>query len=111
MKKQAIQFAKYGLMIVLIALSVFSVIPIFAPEFAESLLAFVGMGSSGMMVANTAIVGTQTFEETTTKSPNHVKRDVSQIVTEMRPDEFPLDTMLRNIRKAEKATHVKAELS
>lgn len=109
MKKQAIQFAKYGLMLVLIALSVFSVISIFAPEFAESLLAFVGMGSSGMMVANTAIVGTQTFEETNSKSPNHLKRDVSQIVTEMRPDEFPLDTMLRNIRKAEKASHVKVE--
>lgn len=107
------KYASKALSLVLIALSVFSVVSmvayLIAPEFAESLMAFIGLGSSGVMVANTAIVGTQTFEETNTNSPEHLKRDVSKIVTEMRPDEFPLDTMLRNIRKAEKASHVKVE--
>ena len=111
MKKQRlIKFTRTLFSILLLAFGVFSVISIFLPDVADALMAFVGLGGSGgAMLANTTIVGTQTREKTQTSSPNHIKRDVSTVVTEMRPDEFPLDTMLRNIRKAERAKELKVE--
>lgn len=110
MKKRTMKIAGYAFSMVLLALSVLSVVSLFSPETAEMLQGLIGLGGSGgYLIANTPIVGTQTYEETNTNSPGHLKRDVSKIVTEMRPDEFPLDTMLREIRAAEKATNVKVE--
>lgn len=110
MKKQTIKIAGFAFSLMLLALSVLSVVSVFSPDVAEMLQALVGLGgSSGVMLANTPIVGTQTFEKTNTESPDHLKRDVSKVVTEMRPDEFPLDTMLRTIRESETAENVKVE--
>lgn len=92
--------------LVLLAVSVMSLA---FPEigFAE----FLGLGTSGgsMVLANIPVVGTPTLESTEANAAGHLKRSISQVVTEIKPDEFPLDTMMRTIRKSEKVENVKVE--
>jgi hypothetical protein len=55
-----------------------------------------GGGASGLMFAQVAVAGTVTTDKKDTAAPGHVKRSISRIVTELKPDEYPLDTMIRN---------------
>jgi hypothetical protein len=108
-KGRVTKIALMLLSVVMMAFFVVSVASWLFPELTEPLMALIGHGSSGVVLANTAIPGTQTFEKTDAASPGHIKRSVSQVVTEIRPDAYPLDTMLRNIRQSEKIANVKHE--
>jgi hypothetical protein len=68
-----------------------------------------GTGATGTVLASVAVTGTQTSEAIETAAPDHLERDISKIVTDMKKDEFPLDTIIRNIRKAEEAKSEKVE--
>lgn len=106
-KENVVRYLGLFLMLIVVMVPVIGMID---PDLAESIIGFLGIsGSSTMLLANTPILGTQTREKTQDQSPDHIKRHVSDVVTEMRPDEFPLDTMVRSIRKSEKAKEVKVE--
>jgi hypothetical protein len=98
----------------LMVLGVFSVLSVFTPDIAESLFAFLGLGGSGgAMLANTALIsGTDTREAAKTakpdsaEKPGHLENDISKVVTKIRPDKNPLDTMLRKMNNAEKANDI-----
>jgi len=67
------------------------------------------VGTSGALLANIPVTGPVSYETTNTAAPNHLERDISKKVTKVKPDDFPLDTLLRSIRPAETAINVKVE--
>lgn len=81
-----------------------------APELHDTVLAFMGAtGGGGVLLGEVAVIGTPTSRGTKESAPDHQERDISTAVTEMKPDEFPLDTMLRKIRTSESAKNEKVE--
>jgi len=109
MKKQINKIAILSLQAVVVALMIISAVAFFAPEIAEPVIAFLGLGGSGALLANVPVAGTPTFEQRKENAPTIIERDISKVVTEIKPDDYPLDTMLRSIREAEKASNVKVE--
>ncbi len=112
MKKQRVTtIAKSIFMMLLMALAAFSVISLVSPELAESLMAFIGLGGgTSFMVANTTLLATNTRASTdaarprSASDPGHLDEDVSQFVTMIKPDDFALDTLIREVGQSEKAT-------
>ena len=78
---------------------------------AITAIIFPGAAEAGgaILGALTITPGAVTAEDTKTLAPGHLKRSISQIVTEEKPDDFPLDTMLRGIRASEIVDNVKVE--
>lgn len=56
-----------------------------------------------MAVAGGNLSGAQTIDKVKDLNSEHLRKSMSQIVSEIRPDEFPLDTLIRQIGKTEKA--------
>lgn len=79
------------------------------PGVADVLTLLVGTGGSGVFLANIPVTGPVSYEGTQTAAPNHLERDISTKVTKVKPDDFPLDTLLRSIRPAETAINIKVE--
>lgn len=112
MKKQSVHnFAKGLLTLVLMVFAAFSVISLVAPELAESLVAFLGLGGgSTFMVANTTLLASNTratneaARPRSATDPGYLDEDVSTFVTMIMPDDFALDTLLREAGQSEKAT-------
>lgn len=99
----------YALLMVFCAFSVTSVL---FPEVTESLLAFAGLGGSGIggaslatsiLTANTRATSVAARPRSAT-DPGHLDEDVSKFVTMIMPDDFALDTLLRAAGQSEKAT-------
>lgn len=93
-------------------LCAFSVVTVFAPQQAENLFAFLGMGGSGgfaLAQVGTLVSGADTRETAiaarprSATDPGHLIDDVSKIVTKIRPDEFPMDSILRKMNNSETA--------
>lgn len=112
MKKQTfLRFAKALFTVVLIAIGAFSALTVFAPELAEALTALVGIGegSTGVMTATT-IMATNTRATTnaarprSADDPGHLAEDISKFVTMIAPDDFALDTLIREAGQSQKAT-------
>lgn len=99
------KYARYALS------AVFTVVAIaayFIPEFGEVLTMVLGTGGSAVL-GSVIQTGAVSYEDTNTNASGVLERDISKVVTEQRPDEFPLDTLLRSIRPAESAHNVKVE--
>ncbi len=100
--------------VLLMLIGVFSAFTVFAPDVAEALMAFVGLSSGGgFAVAATALVSGPDTRESAKSSkpdsaekPGHLANDVSSIVTKIRPDKAPLDTMIRKMNNSQKATDI-----
>lgn len=76
------------------------------PGIANALPGFLNLkllagGSGSLIIAQTAAAQTLTGSVTTdtmdTASPNLLRPEISQIITKIRPDVFPLDTILREV--------------
>lgn len=112
--KQKANLLRFLGLVVLTVLGAFSALSLLAPDIAEPLITFLGLtGGSGAMVANTALIsGTDTRESAktakpdTAEKPGHLENDISKVVTKIRPDKNPLDTMLRKMNNAEKANDI-----
>ena len=112
MKKQTfLNFAKAILTVVLIAIGAFSAITVFAPDLAEALTALVGIGEGGIGVMTATTIMTTNTRATTDAArprsatdPGHIDEDVSKFVTMIAPDDFALDTLIREAGQSEKAT-------
>jgi hypothetical protein len=111
MKKQTFDtFAKLIGLFLLIAISAFSAVSFFMPEIAEAFIAFLGNeGGVGTVVATTAIAvntraTTDAARPRSASDPGHLAEDVSKFVTMIKPDDFALDTLLREVGQSEKAT-------
>lgn len=109
MRKQVNKIAIHALRAVLLAVMILPVVATIAPGIAEPVIAFLGLGGSGALLASVPVAGTPTYEQRVDNAPDVVERDISKVVTEIKPDDYPLDTMLRNIRNAETAKNVKVE--
>ena len=102
--------AKWSLSLVALAYMVM-------PEVASVIDGLFGFGAEGVAVGMALVQGTNSNDGTEAADSGTgagtgnllYKRDVSQIVTEIKPDDFPLDTILRNIRGAESAYNRKVE--
>ena len=98
--------AKWSLSLVALAYMVM-------PEVAVAIDGLFGFGGEGVVMGMALVQGTNSNDatEATNSGTGNLlyKRDVSQIVTEIKPDDFPLDTILRNIRGAESAYNRKVE--
>ena len=87
------------------------------PEVAVAIDGLFGFGGEGVVMGMALVQGTNSNDATEAADSGTgagtgnllYKRDVSQIVTEIKPDDFPLDTILRNIRGAESAYNRKVE--
>jgi hypothetical protein len=115
MKKQTLmKFTLKAAMFAGMVIGAFSVISMFAPEFAESVLAMIGLTSQeGFILGATSVItgadtysGANTAKPRTTTQPGHLKDDISRIVTKIRPDAAPLDTIMRKINNSEKAENI-----
>jgi hypothetical protein len=73
----------------------------FVPELGALLLTG-GAGAGGSMLAGN-ITGPLTVDKIKTDNSDHLRVSMSKIVTEIKPDEFPLDTFIRSLGKTEKA--------
>jgi hypothetical protein len=112
MKKQTIlNFVKGALYMLLFAVCALQVVYLVSPEAAEALLAFVGTeGSGAFVLANTTMIASNTRATTdaarprSADDPGHIDEDVSDFVTMIMPDDFALDTLLRESGQSEKAT-------
>ena len=102
--------AKWSLSLVALAYMVM-------PEVAVAIDGLFGFGGEGVVMGMALVQGTNSNDATEAADSGTgantgnllYKRDVSQIVTEIKPDDFPLDTILRNIRGAESAYNRKVE--
>jgi hypothetical protein len=113
MKKQSIlKFVARAFVMLLFAAFAFSVVSMISPDTADSLVALLGLtgGGTGFTMANTTIIATNTRETTSNArprsvtDPGHLADDVSKFVTMIKPDDFSLDTLLREMNSSEKAT-------
>ena len=111
-KKKLNTFIKNIAYALLVVVCAFSVTSFLFPEVTESLLALAGLGGSGIGGASmaTTVMATNTRASTvaarpkTTTDPGHLAEDVSKFVTMIMPDDFALDTLLREANQSEKAT-------
>jgi len=69
----------------------------------------VTMGATGGVLLAVSLQGPATIETTEGSTTTHLKRDISTIITEQKPDDYALDTMVRRVRKEERAIHIKVE--
>jgi hypothetical protein len=115
MKKQTLmKYTIKAAMFAMMVIGVFSVLSVFAPDTAEIFLSFLGISSQeGFMLGATSVVGgADTYSGATTEKPRtatqpgHIKDDISRIVTKIRPDAAPLDTIMRKINNSEKAKNI-----
>lgn len=111
MKKQPIQnFVKGAFLMLLFAVSALSVVAMVMPDLADAIFAFVGLSSGGFSMAATTIMTTNTRATTdaarprSATDPGHLDEDVSKFVTMIQPDDFALDTLIREAGQSEKAT-------
>ena len=113
MKKQSIlNFVKGAFYMFLVAIAALSVVSMIAPDMADSFVALLGFtgGGTGFTVAATTILASNTRESTdnarprSEDDPGHIADDVSKFVTMIKPDDFSLDTLLREMNSSEKAT-------
>jgi hypothetical protein len=83
------------------------------PEVLNGFISLLSVGSSmymlGTVTAPGVPAGTVSYEDTLAEGDDYYEQHVSKIVTEVKPDQFPLDTLLRKIRKSETASNVKVE--
>ena len=99
------------------SLSLVALAYIVMPEVATAIDGLFGFGGEGVVMGMALVQGTNSNDATEAADSGTgagtgnllYKRDVSQIVTEIKPDDFPLDTILRNIRGAESAYNRKVE--
>lgn len=112
-KKNLNTFIKNIAYALLMVVCAFSAASLLFPEATETLLAFAGLGGSGIggaSLAATAITATNTRATTdaarprSASDPGHLADDVSKFVTMIMPDDFALDTLLREAGQSEKAT-------
>jgi hypothetical protein len=103
----ALKIGGYAIGIFIFIILVGSIVP-------EVGLALQGFGldlvpEESMVLATTTIVGTVTREAVETAEPGHLQRQISKNITKIKPDEYPLDTMIRNLRSAESVINTKVE--
>lgn len=95
------KFSKIVLAMLFTAIAVFACVPGMAemlPDIAQSILLGAGGYSIAMATAAAqAVEGTVTTEKVDTASPNLLRPEISQLITKIRPDIFPMDTILREI--------------
>ncbi|HAS58507.1 MAG: hypothetical protein CL554_08080 [Algoriphagus sp.] len=112
MKKQTFHnVAKAMSYMVLVAICAFSAFAAI-PGSAEALIALVGNegGVGTVMAATTTTLAVNTRETVdgarprSATDPGHIQDDVSRFVTMIKPDDFTLDTLLRDMESSEKAT-------
>lgn len=84
-------------------------VAIFLPEFASEAVAFLFAGGAGSVMLGAQFAGASTFNNQNDLSPTLISRQVSQEVTTRRADDVPIDTIFRNIRKAERTPSFVAE--
>jgi hypothetical protein len=94
-------FLKSLLTLVAVALSIFAIAPeaaSFLPDaVAQALLGAGGVGFAMATASAQAVQGTVTTTEVGAASPNLLRPEISQLITKIRPDVFPLDTILREV--------------
>ncbi len=83
------------------------------PEASSYILAALGLGGAGfggsILAVGTTVVGPVTVEKTAAANSEHLARDVSDIITMRKPDDAPLDTLIRKIAKKKAAHNYKVE--
>lgn len=109
-KMKKLNLLKIALFSIATLMLIGTVLGSFIPEVNDFMTVIVGTGGGGML-ANVALAGEPvTFDKSDSiTGGTHKERHISEVVTMMRPDEFPLDTMIRQVRKAEEAKNVKVE--
>lgn len=111
MKKQTIlRFVKGACFMLLAAICALQVVALVSPEAANALHGLMAWGGSGSgsVLATTAIAvntraATDAARPRSATDPGHLDEDVSQFVTMIMPDDFALDTLLREAGQSEKA--------
>ena len=96
------QVFRFTVALLLMLVAAVSIEPGIANAMADALsVKFLAGSGSGLLIAQTAAVqaveGTVTTDKVNTASPNLLRPEISQIITKIRPDVFPLDTILREI--------------
>ena len=80
-----------------------------SPEFAEFLGLSMAGGTSTLAMAITATdtrENAKTLKPDSAEKPGHLKNDVSKMVTMIKPDESPIDTILRELQTEEPAEDI-----
>lgn len=112
MKKQTVMKALKGAFaLFLLAIVALQVVAVISPDAADAFAALLGFGGSGAgsAMAATTVLASNTREATDTArprsatDPGHIDEDVSSFVTQIKPDDFSLDTILRSMESTEKA--------
>jgi hypothetical protein len=89
---------KACLSLVVFAIAIFASVPGFAEMLPDALIGGTsGLGLAMATAAAQTIDGTVTTEEVDTASPNSLRPEISQLITKIRPDIFPMDTILREV--------------
>lgn len=83
------------------------------PEAAAGVAGLIGLSGAGfggsMLAVGTTVTGPVTAESTSGASSTHYQRSVDDVVTIQKPQDTPLDTLMRRISKKKKAKHHKHE--
>lgn len=76
-------------------------------QFVQEVLLTLGFSSTGItLAATTYVAGPDTYKDANGVT-NHLKEDVSKRVTLIKPDDAPLDTLLRSVGRSETAENIK----
>lgn len=112
MKKQTyLNFVKGTFYMFLFAICALQVVSLIDPDAADALISLIGIGGSGsgFLMAATSTIAVNTREATvqarprSATDPGHIEDDVSSFVTMIQPDDFALDTLMREAGSSEKA--------
>lgn len=76
---------------------------------AVTLMLFPALGSAGVVEATTLAAGAVKTSDIQTKDPDLLMREVSSKITLIKPDQFPLDTIMRKISTPKIVKNVKVE--
>jgi hypothetical protein len=92
------------------AVAIIALVGIVFPEYGAEAISFLGLGGAAAGGTVFALfTGPATIANAETLSPDHLTRFVSKMVVERKASDLPLDTILRNIRKAENTNSHKVE--
>ena len=92
----------FAISLVVLAIAVIAIEPGVASAISDALSTKVfGGAGSGLIIAQTAaaqaVTGPVDTNAVDTASPNLLRPEISQVITKVRPDVFPLDTILREV--------------
>jgi hypothetical protein len=104
-----INFEKIARYAILLVVAVLTIGASLLPEVAAMTLS----GEAGVILgatsSSTLVRGADTYEAANDVSHGHLKRDISEKVTHIKPDQYPIDTLIRKYGENEKASNIKVE--